>query len=178
MKKLLFVALLFATSIGMVNGQTILAHVNTQKVLDTMPSRKQAEKEIKDFRDKSIKELQDTQTKLQSDYQTLQQKKDGMSPTSYKFEEQRLMKKSQDFQQRQTELDKQIQQLSQELNAPILKEVQDAVAKVSKAKNIDYVIDQSSLLYSNGTDITNAVIKEVLKVEAANKAKAAAAKGN
>lgn len=176
MKKLLLIALLFA-SIGMVNGQTILAHINTQKVLDTMPSRKKAMKEVSDFRDKSIKELQDTQTQLQADYSKLQEQKDNMSPTAYKFEEQRLMKKSQDFQNRQQELDQQIQQLSQELNAPILKEVQDAVAKVSKAKNIDYVIDQTSLLYSNGLDITNDVIKEVLRVEAANAQKASTTTG-
>lgn len=172
MKKVLLVAFLFVASLGMVNAQTTLAHINTQKVLDTMPSRKQAMKEIQDFRDKSIKELQETQQELQADYQKLQDKKDEMSPTAFKFEQQRLLKKSQDFQQRQTELDQQIQQMSQELNAPILKEVQDAVAKVSKAKNIQYVIDETSLLYSSGLDITNEVIKEVLKMEAAKKAAA------
>src|SRR5690554_3181709 len=88
-----------------------------------------------------------------------------MSPTAYKFEEERLMKKSQEFQTRQQELDEQIQILSQELNAPILKTVQDAVAKVSKTEKVEYVIDESSLLYSGGRDLTMAVIKEVLRIE-------------
>lgn len=174
MKKFLFIAILLISSVGIVNGQTVVAHINTQKVLDTMPSRKQALEEIQNFREKSIKELQETQQQLQSDYQKLQTKKNEMSPTAYKFEEQRLMKKSQDFQQRQSELDQQIQQLSQELNAPILKTVQDAVAKVSKAKGIDYVIDETSLLYSDGMNITDAVIAEVLKMEAAKKVSSSA----
>ncbi len=146
-------------------SQSTVAHVNSQKVLDTMPSRKAAEKELQNFEQRAVKELQETQQKLQSDYQKLQQNKATMSPTAYKFEEDRLMKKSQEFQTRQQELDQQIQILNQDLNAPILEKVQKAVKAVCEKQKIDYVIDQSSLLYSNGTDITNLVIKEVLKME-------------
>lgn len=170
MKKLMLMLLMVVTTLGATYSQTSLAHVNTQRVLDTMPSRKSAMKELQKFEERAMKELQETQQKLQGDYSKLQQEKATMSPTAYKFEEERLMKKSQEFQTRQQELDEQIQILSQELNAPILEKVQNAVAKVSKKEKIEYVIDESSLLYNNGRDLTNLVIKEVLSMEAAESA--------
>jgi outer membrane protein len=178
MKKLMLTLLIAVTTLGAAYGQSTLAHVNTQKVLDTMPSRINAMKELENFERRAVKELQETQQKLQSDYTKLQQEKTTMSPTAYKFEEERLMKKSQEFQTRQQELDQQIQILSQELNAPILETVQQAVAKVCKQEKISYVIDESSLLYSGGRDITGLVVKEVLLMEKENEATSTATEGN
>lgn len=169
----MLILLIAVTTIGTAQSQTSMAHVNTQKVLDTMPSRMSAMKELENFERRAVKELQETQQKLQGDYSKLQQEKPTMSPTAFKFEEERLMKKSQEFQTRQQELDDQIQILSQELNAPILKTVQDAVAKVCKTEKIQYVIDESTLLYSGGRDITDLVVKEVLRIEKEEAAKAA-----
>ncbi|PKR81139.1 hypothetical protein CW751_06025 [Brumimicrobium salinarum] len=165
MKKLMLIFLIAVTTFGTVKAQSSVAHVNTQKVLDTMPSRKSAMKELESFEKRAVKELQETQQKLQADYGKLQQEQKTMSPTAFKFEEERLMKKSQEFQTRQQELDQQIQILSQELNAPILELVQKAVKKVCEDQKIDYVIDESSLLYSGGKDITQAVIVKVLEME-------------
>ena len=164
MKKLVLVLFVAFTALFSF-GQTTIGHVNTQKVLDTMPSRKAAERELKDFENRAVKELQETQQQLQADYQTLQQKQNTMNPTAFKFEEDRLMKKSQEFQTRQQELDQQIQILSQDLNAPILDMVQKAVKIVCDREKIQYVIDESSLLYSNGRDLTKLVIIEVLKLD-------------
>jgi Skp family chaperone for outer membrane proteins len=165
MKKL--VVLVVATVAFLTTGlsQSNFAHVNTQRVLDTMPSRKAAILEIEKFEERAMNELQETQTKLQADYQKLQTEKGTMSPTAYKFEENRLMKKSQEFQQRQQELDQQIQYLSQELNEPILETVQKAIEKVSQLEKVDYVLDESGLLYAKGKDLTNKVIAEVMKME-------------
>jgi len=169
----MLILLMAVTTFGAAYSQSSMAHVNTQKVLDTMPSRKNAMKELDKFENRAVKELQETQQKLQGDYTKLQQEKPTMSPTAYKFEEERLMRKSQEFQTRQQELDEQIQILSQELNAPILERVQTAVKKVSKQDKVDYVIDESSLLYSGGKDITKLVIEEVLRLEREAAAKAA-----
>lgn len=167
----LFIAVL---SFGAAYSQTSLAHLNTQRVLDTMQSRKNAVKELDKFEERAIQELQETQRKLQEDYNKLQQEQSSMSPTAFKFEEERLMRKSQEFQQRQQELDQQIRILGEELNKPILDMIQKSVEKVCKMEKIDYVIDETALLYSNGRDITDKVIAEVLKLEA--EAQAAATK--
>ncbi|MEX1192155.1 MAG: OmpH family outer membrane protein [Brumimicrobium sp.] len=167
MKKLVLLSLMVVLTAGFAFTQNSIAHLNSQKVLDTMPSRKAAMTEVENFEKRAVRELQETQQKLQSDYAKLQQEKATMSKTAYKFEEDRLMKKSQEFQERQQELDQQIQVLSQELNEPILERLQKAVDAVSKAEKLDYVIDESSLLYSKGKDITDKVTVEVLKLEAA-----------
>ena len=49
MKKL-FLALMVMFSVGVVNAQSKVAHVNSQKLLDTLPSRKEA---LKNFRNLS-----------------------------------------------------------------------------------------------------------------------------
>jgi outer membrane protein len=168
MKKFVVILLIAIVSVGTAFSQSSIAHLNSQRVLDTMPSRKAAMKEVENFEKRAIQELQETQQKLQEDYAKLQREKATMSPTAYKFEEDRLNKKAQEFQQRQQELDQQIQILSQELNQPILERLQKAVDIVSKAEKLDYVIDESSLLYSKGKNITDKVIVEVLKLEKAS----------
>lgn len=167
MKKLilLLVVTLMMGSGSYLNAQSSMAHVNTQRIMDTMPSRKAALKERERFEQRAMKELQETQQKLQQDYQKLQEEKASMAPTAFKFEENRLMKKSQEFQERQQELDQQVQILSQELNEPILDRVQKAIEIVAKQEKVDYVIDEAALLYGNGKNITNKVIKEVMKME-------------
>lgn len=166
MKKAMLTLFIAVLTFGAAYSQTSLAHVNTQRVLDTMPSRKHAMQELDKFEERAIQELQETQRKLQEDYGKLQQEQGIMSPTAYKFEEDRLMRKSQEFQQRQQELDQQIRILGDELNKPILDRVQKSVEKVCKLEKIDYVLDESTLLYSKGRDITDKVIVEVLKLEA------------
>jgi Skp family chaperone for outer membrane proteins len=46
MKKLLFALFVAFAAAGSVQAQTKIAHVNTQKLLDTLPSRKKAIEEI------------------------------------------------------------------------------------------------------------------------------------
>lgn len=166
MKKvvLIFVMALFGAI--SLKAQSV-AHVNREKILDTMPSQGEAAKEIENFERRAIAELQETQEKLQRDFQKLQEEKSTMSPTAYKFEENRLNKKYQEFQQRQQELDQQIQILSQEVYEPILERARIAIETVAKAEKVEYVLDQTSpaMLYGGGRDLTNKVITEVLKME-------------
>ncbi|MBP6460412.1 MAG: OmpH family outer membrane protein, partial [Crocinitomicaceae bacterium] len=61
----------------------------------------------------------------------------------------------------------QMQLLGNELNAPILKRVQKAVDHVATAKKFNYVIDETStLFFKGGTDLTNEVLVELLKLDA------------
>lgn len=167
MKKLvllLVVTVIIGTG-SYLNAQSSIAHVNTQTVLDTMPSRQAAVKEQERFEKRAMEELQETQLELQQAYNKLQEEKATMAPTAFKFEENRLRKKSQEFQERQQELDQQVQILSQELNAPVLERVQKAIEIVAEREKVDYVIDETALLYGNGKNITDKVIVEVLKME-------------
>ena len=92
----------------------------------------------------------------------------NMSPVIIKIEEEKLMKKQQALQEREQSLNAEMQAYSNELNQPILEMVQKAVSVVSERRKLNYVIDESVTLYfAGGTDITNEVIVELQKMEAA-----------
>jgi outer membrane protein len=165
MKKLLFIAVIVFLTGSFTQAQSAVGHVDIQKVLDTMPSRKKAQNEVANFREKAMLELQESEQKLYADAEKLDKERATMSQTAIRFEENRLMKKQQELQERSRELDQQIQILNQELNGPILETVQSVIESVAKTEKLDYVIDESQLLFANGKNITTKVIQEVLKME-------------
>ena len=66
-----------------------------------------------------------------------------------------------------TKIDQQLQTMTQEMNLVILDRVKKAVAIVANAKKYNYIIDESTTLFSaGGIDVTNEVIVELLKLEA------------
>lgn len=168
MKKLLFVfAVLFCT--GFVSAQTS-AHLDSQKVLDTMPSRKKALKEIEELRDSYAEELQADEQEYYTAASNFEQYGDTLSPIMRQREQRRLMKMQQDYAQKEQEYSQDLQYQQNAYMTPILERLQKAVDNVAERQKIDYVLDVTYLLHAGGTDITNLVIVEVLKLEAADNA--------
>jgi outer membrane protein len=166
MKKLLL-ALAVMFSMGTVMAQSKVAHVNSQKLLDTLQSRKDAMNQLKGFEANGVKELQEMEADFNTALAKYEKDRPNMSPTLIKFEEEKLMKKQQGIQDRETSLNQEMQIYSQELNKPILERVQKAVEIVSDRKKLNYVIDESVTLYfKGGTDITAEVIVELLRLDA------------
>lgn len=164
MKNLLAIVLLILGT-GMSFGQSKLAHVNSQELLESMESRKQAITKMQEFEKAGYEELQAMQADLEKAYNDFEQKRPTLSPILIKIEEEKLMKKQQALQERQQSLQVEMQAYSEELNAPILQMLQDAVKTVSVAKKLDYVIDETQVLYFNGENITEAVKVELKKLD-------------
>ena len=166
MKKWFF-TLMVLCSLSTAFGQGKVAHVNSQKLLDTLQSRKNAIKQIQDFEAAGMMELQEMENDFNKALADYEKKRADLSPTLIKFEEEKLMKKQQGIQERQESLNQEMQIISQELNQPILDMVQKAVKTVATAKKLDYVIDETVTLYFRGElDITNEVMVELLKLDA------------
>jgi outer membrane protein len=166
MKKLLFLVVTIM-SLSSVMAQSKVAHVNSQKLLDTLPSRKAAMKTLGEFETSGVNELKEMEEDLQKAYTKYMAEKDKLSPVMQQYEEERLQKKQYALQQREQELQTQIANLGQDLNTPILKRVQKAVDIVSERKKLNYVIDESVTLYfKGGMDITNEVMTELLRIDA------------
>jgi outer membrane protein len=165
MKKLL-VAFAVLFSVGSALAQSKVAHVNSQKLLDTLPSRQAAMDKLKEFEANGIKELQEMEADLNAAYAKYEKDRPNMSPMLIKIEEEKLMKKQQNLQDREQSLNQEMQIYSQELNKPILERVQKAVEIVSERRKLNYVIDETVTLYfKGGTDITQEVIVELLKLD-------------
>ena len=166
MKKLLL-AIVLVFSAGSLMAQSKIAHVNSQQLLDTMPSRIAAIQKLQEFEKNGVTELQEMEADLNNALAKYERDRPNMSPVIIKIEEEKLMKKQQALQEREQSLNSEMQAYSNELNAPILEMVQKAVQIVSERKKLNYVIDESVTLYfAGGTDITDEVIVELLKMDA------------
>lgn len=166
MKKLL-VAFAVLFSLGTAVAQSKVAHVNSQVLLDSLPSRKDAMKKLQEFESNGIKELQEMEADFNTAYAKYEKDRPSMTPMLIKIEEEKLMKKQQSLQEREQSLQQEMQVYSQELNKPILERVQKAVEIVSERRKLNYVIDESVMLYfKGGTDITAEVKAELMRLDA------------
>lgn len=177
MKQALFVFALFVSAVSFSQtkpgttttptAQTKIGHVNSQVLLDTLPSRKVAMDKLKVFQEEGYKELQEMQKSFEAAYQAYLLKEKDLSPMMQQIEKEKLMKKQQAIEERQEQLERELQIYSDELNRPILDRVQKAVEIVADRKKLSYVIDEGSTLYfKGGIDCTAEVIVELLKLDA------------
>jgi outer membrane protein len=173
MKKLFFALVIALTAVTSAQAQSKVAHVNSQKLLDTMPSRKKAIAEINEIERRGSEELKIMNDNLQKEYNAYMQRQPTQSAEMNQYDEGRLTKLQSDMQNRQAEIEQILQDMSAKLNDEILKSVKDAVDIIAKRKGLNYVIDESTTLYASGTNITNEVIPELLRIDAEkSKAKA------
>jgi outer membrane protein len=161
----LFVAIGFSTF-----AQTKIGHVDSQKLLDTLPSRDIAIKKLDSMKTAGMQELQLMDADFQKAYQDYMTNQASKSPAERQIIEGRLMQKQQMLEATQASLEEGLAIMSEELNKPILDRVEKAIEIVAERKKLNYVIDVSATLYSKGgIDITNEVIVELLLLDAAAK---------
>lgn len=165
MIKKLAVAIVFLMSVGAVSAQSKIGHVDSQALMDTLPSRKDAIKKLEEFEIAGYAELQEMNTDLEQAYVIYQQKLGDMTPMLKQIEESKLQKKQQALQEREQSLQQEMQAYSQELNAPILQMVKDAVKEVAEMKKMEYILDVNVTLYAAGEDVTNEVITVLLRMD-------------
>jgi len=168
MKKLVLIALVVMGA-GFASAQSKIAHLNSQEIMEAMPSYKDAVAKLQKFEQDGYTELQEMKADFDKAVQeyTAKVQSGSLSPVLQQSSEQRLAKKEQDLMERQQSLQTEMQAYSQELNKPILEKVETAVKTVSDRNNYDYVFDVSTLMIANGPDITKEVVEEIAKLEAA-----------
>jgi outer membrane protein len=147
-------------------AQTKMAHVNTAMLIDTLPSQKKSSAEIQSIQKSGIDELKEMEAsvmKAMNEYRNLPQD----SPASVvEYTRAKAQKAQETYEARRQEIGAKLEEMSVALDQRVLKVVKEAIAIVAKKKGLNYVIDMSSALYANGTDITNEVIAELLKLDA------------
>jgi len=165
--KRLFILLVLTVTGFTASAQMKLAHVNSQRLLDSLPSYIKAETDLKKFQDDGVAELGILEKQINDAYVKLDGMKDNLTPTMFKIEQEKIMGMEQRYQQTQSLLQQQLQTLANEYNQPILDRLQKAVEIVADRKKVNYVLDTSKLLYSKaGIDITMEVKAELLRLDA------------
>ena len=139
----LFVVIGFSTF-----AQTKIGHVDSQKLLDTLPSRDVAIKKLDSMKTAGMQELQLMDADFQKAYQDYGVKQAQMSPAERQIVEGRLMQKQQMLEATQASLEEGLQIMSEELNKPILDRVQKAIDIVAERKKLNYILDVSATMFS------------------------------
>jgi len=163
--KNILIAITFIISVNSF-AQTKVGHVNSQKLLDTLQSRKLAVKQLDAFKLDGMKELQEMNKALEAAYVIFQQKEKDLSPVLLQMEQEKFNRKQQELESRQQELEKGLQIYNEELNKPILDRITKAIEIVADRKKLSYIIDESATLYSKGgIDCTAEVMIELVRLD-------------
>lgn len=147
-------------------AQVKIGFVDTQKLLDTMPSRKVAmekylahEKELAD----EVRTMDESIKKLVKDFE---ENYKNRTPVLNQSAEKKITEKQRQLEERYESIQEELQAYGNELNLPILDRIQKAIAIVAERQKLSMVVDKSSTLYSAADmDITSTVAVELIRLE-------------
>lgn len=160
-KTLLIAAILFLGATQISNAQTKVAHVDVKEIMDKMPAMLDAQKQLQKLGETYSAEYK----KMVDEYQAKLKKYDTEATTVTEAVNQERYKETQDMQKRIVDYrdnsQKELQTKESEIVNPIMEKVKASIQKVGKAKGFQYVLDASSLILADGTNITADVKKDL-----------------
>ena len=163
-KTLLFAAALFIGSTSFMNAQSKVAHINTQELIEAMPTMKAAQAELEKLAKTYEVEIQ-AQVK---EYQNKTKQYDAEASTKTDEENGKRLAEVQGMQQSIGAFQKQAQEdlakKEAELMKPIYDKAREAIQKVAKAQGFNYVLDSMNgqgVLFADGKDLLADVKKEL-----------------
>lgn len=170
MKKL-FLATIIALGSFAGFSQVKIAHLDVQKVIDTLPSYKAAKKEIQALMGDAERDLKEIEQGLEK---ILLELDEAQASGASQMTLDRLRKRAQTQQERYYQAEqmwqRDMQVLNNRLNQPILDLIQKAIDNVAERMKLTYVLDVAATHYAKGEDITNAVMAEALALDKAQSA--------
>ncbi len=145
MNKLVKVACLFVALFamnGFVSAQTIkIAHVNTNEVMNAMPGKAKAEKDLEKYYGELQDQLKAMATEYQTKMQDYQANIEAMSNLVKQSKEKEIVDLESRIQQFQANAEGEFEKKRGELLAPLLDKIQKAINDVGKEKGYTYIID-------------------------------------
>jgi len=166
MKKLLIIFLGLALTVTSVNAQEKplkLGHINSQEILQALPERAAAEKEINDLR----ANLEKTLTELSKEYETKVVEFQSMDPSTPAASQEALKNEIIGLEGRiqtfQATAEQELMQKQEAKLQPMLTKVQEAIDAVGAENGFTYILDVSTgtVLYKSGEDVGVLVKKKL-----------------
>ncbi len=160
-KTLLIAAIFILGANQTINAQTKVAHVEVSDIMSKMPAMLDAQKQL----EKLSTTYDADYKKMVEEYQTKLKKYEAESATVTDAVNGERSKEVQDMQKRIVDFrdnaQKELQQKESEIVKPLMEKVRASIQKVGKAKGFQYVLDASTLLLAEGTNITVDVKKDL-----------------
>ena len=160
-KTLLIAAIFILGANQTIQAQTKVAHVEVSEIMSKMPGMLEAQKQL----EKLSTTYDADYKKMVEEYQAKLKKYEAESATVTDAVNGERSKEVQDMQKRIVDFrdnaQKELQQKESEIVKPLMEKVRASIQKVGKAKGFQYVLDGSTLLLAEGTNITVDVKKDL-----------------
>lgn len=158
------IALIGFLALGSILKAQHVGHIKTIDLVESMPSKKKADENLKLEEQKLKAELDKRKKAIQTKYADAQEKAPTYSPVQLQEIQKELEGMQQNLLEFQEEAASNLARMQEEIYQPIFMELKSAINKVAEKKGLDYVLDSSIetvVLYSNGVDILADVKKEL-----------------
>lgn len=153
------------TSNPNVFGEALIAHINTAAVLDAMPDKVRAEKDLENYYGELQNQLQAIVNEYQTKIQYYEANQTTMSDFVKQSKEREIVDLQTRIQQFQANAESEFEAKRTELLRPILSKIQNAINTVASETGLSYVIDISTgaavFLGEESIDITYMVMKKL-----------------
>ena len=164
MKKLIAVAVLFFGVVSFTNAQTKVAHIDTQKLISTMPEMKSAKAEFDKLQESLGADIQASVTEYRNKLTQYTNEAPTKTDAENDSRKKELAELEARIQEAQAAAQKTAEQKYIDLTKPIQEKALNAIQKVARAQGFAYVLDAtpgSGVLLADGTDLMGAVKKEL-----------------
>ena len=158
--KVFFLAVVLFAMNGFVSAQSPkIAHVNTSELLNDIPGREKAEKDLENY----YNELQEQLRVMYSEYQTklddYQKNAETMSNLVKQSKEKELVDLESRITAFQNNAEVDFEAKRSELMQPLIDKIKNAIDAVGKEKGYTYIIDATTAIYAgpDAIDITKDV---------------------
>ena len=126
---------------GVANAQVKIAHVNTAEVLDAMPEKAKAEKNLENYYGELQKQLETMAKEYQTKLQDYEANQATMSNLVKQSKEKEIVDLQTRIQQFQMNAEDEFASKRAELLKPMLDKIQNAINAVGKEKGYTYILD-------------------------------------
>jgi outer membrane protein len=159
--KTLLIATIVFLGANQISAQTKTAHVDVNEIMAKMPAMLDAQKQL----EKLSATYDSEYKKMVEEYQGKLKKYEAEAATVTEAINGERSKEVQDMQKRivdyRDNAQKELQQKESDIVKPLMEKVRASIQKVGKAKGFQYVLDGSSLLLADGTNLTADVKKDL-----------------
>jgi outer membrane protein len=160
-KTLLIAAILILGANQTISAQAKTAHVDVSEIMAKMPAMLDAQKQL----EKLSATYDSDYKKMVEEYQAKLKKYEAEAATVTELVNGDRSKEVQDMQKRivdyRDNAQKELQQKESDIVKPLMEKVRTSIQKIGKAKGFQYVLDGSSLLLSDGPNLTIDVKKDL-----------------
>lgn len=164
LKTLLIAFALVVGTMGFVNAQSKIAHIDVQTLLSEMPEMKAAEAELTKLSKTYETDIRTTMQELQTKVALYEKEAPTKTEEVNAQRMQEVQGMQQNIQQANQVAQQELGKKRMEILEPILEKANNAILKVGKAQGFDYVLDSSAgsgVLLASGKDLLPEVKKEL-----------------